>query len=61
MIDLKKVREDVSAYKEICRKKKRNIDVDGLLALDDQRKLLQKQVDDLKYQQKQKADNKDYE
>ena len=41
MIDIKKVRDDVQAYKQICEKRHMDIDVDAVLALDDQRKALQ--------------------
>ena len=61
MIDLKKVRDDVQAYKLICEKRHMNIDVDAVLALDDQRKALQLEVDQTKAQQKQLAAQKDYE
>jgi seryl-tRNA synthetase len=61
MIDLKKVRDDIQAYKDICTKRHMNIDVDAVLALDDQRKALQLEVDQTKAQQKQLAANKDYE
>nr|MBR6100496.1 hypothetical protein [bacterium] len=61
MIDLKKVRDNVQSYKDICSKRHMNIDVDAVLALDDQRKALQLEVDQTKAQQKQLAANKDYE
>jgi seryl-tRNA synthetase len=61
MIDLKKVRDDVQAYKAICEKRHMNIDVDAVIALDDQRKALQLEIDQTKAQQKQLAAQKDYE
>ena len=61
MIDLKKVRDDVAAYKIICQHKGKNIDVDWILAKDDKRKELQQKVDGLKFQQKELAAKKDYE
>jgi seryl-tRNA synthetase len=61
MIDLKKVRDDIQAYKNICEKRHMNIDVDAVIALDDQRKALQLEVDQTKAQQKQLAAAKDYE
>jgi seryl-tRNA synthetase len=62
MIDLKKVRDDVEGYKLICKNKLRpEIDVDHILSLDDQRKELQKKIDDLKFQQRQLAEKKNYE
>ena len=61
MIDIKKVRDDVQAYKQICEKRHMDIDVDAVLALDDQRKALQLEIDQTKAQQKQLAAQKDYE
>jgi seryl-tRNA synthetase len=62
MIDLKKVRDDIAAYKLVCKHKLRpEIDVDLILSLDDQRKEEQKKVDELKFQQRQLAEKKDYE
>lgn len=53
MIDIKKIRDDIEAYKKICLAKGKLIDVDAILAKDDQRKILQKKIDDLKFQQKE--------
>lgn len=61
MIDLKKVRDDVEAYKAICAHKGKSIDVDALLAKDDKRKELQLKVDDMKFQQRKLGEQKDYE
>ncbi len=61
MIDLKKVRENIEGYKEICKNKGKNIDVEAILAKDDQRKDLQKQIDDLKFQQKKFGEEKKYD
>ena len=61
MIDLNKVREDVEWYKKICVAKNINIDVDFVLSMDDQRKKLQKEIDDLKCQQKKFGEEKKYE
>ncbi len=61
MIDLKKVREDVDWYKALCKNKKKNLDVDLLLNLDDKRKEFQQKIDVLKHQQKELAAKKDYE
>jgi len=61
MIDLNKVRENVVAYKEICKNKNKNVDVDKVLELDDKRKELQQKIDSLKYQQKEFAAKKDYD
>jgi len=61
MIDLKKVRDNVEGYKLICQNKKKEVDVDLILKLDDERKELQQKVDELKFQQKQLAEKKDYD
>ncbi len=61
MIDIKKIREDIVAYKQICKNKNKDVDVDRLLKLDDQRKEFQKKLDDMKFQQKELAAKKDYE
>ncbi len=61
MIDLKKVREDVQRYKQICQYKNKYIDVEWILLKDDQRKILQLTIDTLKFQQKELAAKKDYD
>ena len=61
MIDLKKVRDDIQWYKKICQHKNKKIDVDKILAKDDQRKEFQQKIDSLKFQQKQLAEKKDYD
>jgi seryl-tRNA synthetase len=61
MIDIKKVREDVAAYKQVCKNKNKDVDVDLMLSLDDQRRDLQKRLDDMKFQQKEFAAKKDFD
>lgn len=61
MIDLKKVRDDVDSYKQICQHKGKKIDVDGILTKDDQRKEFQQKIDAMKFQQKELAAKKDYD
>lgn len=61
MIDIKKVRDNVEAYKQICKNKNKNVDVDLFLKLDDQRKELQKKLDDMKFQQKEFAAKKEFD
>ena len=61
MIDLKKVRDDIQGYKNICKNKGKKIDVDGILKKDDQRKEFQQRIDAMKFQQKELADKKDYD
>lgn len=61
MIDIKKVRDNVDAYKQICKNKNKNVDVDLLLKLDDSRREAQKKIDDMKFQQKEFAAKKDFD
>lgn len=61
MIDLKKVRDDVGGYKQICQHKGKKIDVDAILTKDDQRKEFQQKIDAMKFQQKELAAKKDYD
>jgi seryl-tRNA synthetase len=61
MINLNKVRENLQDYKKVCELKHRNIDVDLILDLDDKRKSMQAEIDDLKFQQKELAKKQDYE
>lgn len=61
MIDIKKVRENLDAYKAILEKRNMKLDIDAALALDDERKALQLQIDQTKAQQKQLAAQQDYE
>ena len=61
MIDLKKVHEDITGYKKICKNKNKDVDVDKLIFLDDQRKEFQQKIDSIKYQQKELAAKKDYD
>lgn len=61
MIDLKKVRDDIAAYKIICEKKGKQIDVEAILAKDDQRKEFQQKIDVMKFQQKELAAKKEYD
>jgi seryl-tRNA synthetase len=61
MIDLKKVRDDLEAYKKICQQKGKKIDIDAILVQDDQRKEFQQKIDTMKHQQKELATKKDYD
>ncbi len=61
MIDLNKVCEDVEWYKKICAAKNIEIDVDSVIQKDDLRRKLQKEIDDLKFQQKKFGEEKKYE
>ena len=61
MIDLKKVRDNVAGYKKICQYKGKKIDVEWILAKDDQRKEFQQKIDAMKYQQKELAAKKEYD
>lgn len=61
MIDLNKVRENLNEYKRVCKLKSKNVDVDLVLELDNKRKSMQAEIDNLKFQQKELAKNQDYE
>ena len=61
MLDLKKVREHLDLYKADLKKRNSPLEVDAILAIDDQRKSLQQQVDALKFQQKELASKQEYE
>ena len=61
MLDLKKVRENLDEYKQDLAKRHSDCDVDIILAKDDERKVIQQKVDDLKFQQKTLASQQDYE
>lgn len=61
MIDLKKICENIEWYKLVCKNKNKNVDVDRLIFLDDQRKQQQQKIDEIKFKQKQLAEKKDYE
>jgi len=51
MIDIKWIREDPDRFKAACATKKIACDIDALCALDDRRRSLQKELDDLKHRQ----------
>jgi seryl-tRNA synthetase len=61
MIDLNKVRDNLEEYKNVCKLKSKDIDVDLILSLDDSRKSMQAEIDNLKFQQKKLAKKQDYE
>ncbi len=61
MIDLKKVRERLDEYKQVCVHKHVDIDVDMILDLDEQRKQLQQDIDAKKNEQKLAGKSGDYE
>ncbi|MDR0860202.1 MAG: hypothetical protein LBO09_04420 [Candidatus Peribacteria bacterium] len=61
MLDLKKIRENYDQYKADLNKRGSSVDIDAILTLDDERKVLQQQIDALKFQQKELASKQDYE
>jgi len=61
MIDIQRIRENIQTYKKVCEHKKKDIDVDLLLKLDDTRKELQLKIDQTKFQQKELAAAQDYQ
>jgi len=61
MIDINLIRKDIPAYKKVCQLKKVEIDIDDILYLDDMRKTLQSDIDELKHKQKEFASKQQYE
>jgi seryl-tRNA synthetase len=61
MLDLKKIRENYDQYQADLNKRGSGVDINAILTLDDQRKVLQQQIDALKFQQKELATKQDYE
>jgi len=61
MIDIQKLRDNLTAYKSMCTHRQLDIDVDQVLALDEKRKTLQLQIDQLKHQQKEYAQQQQYD
>ena len=52
MLSIATIRENVEAVRYACQQKKKDIDIDRLIALDDERKNLQNELDGIKFQQK---------
>ncbi len=52
MIDINKLRDNLEQFKQAAIAKHKDINFEQIISLDDQRKTLQKQSDDLKHQQK---------
>jgi seryl-tRNA synthetase len=61
MLDLKIVRENLSEYKMSLSRRHSDCDVDMILAKDDERKIIQQKIDELKFKQKTLASQQDYE
>lgn len=61
MLDIAFIRENASRVAQAAQAKNKTIDIDHLLAIDDQRKQLQGQIDQAKFEQKQagKAGNRE--
>ncbi|HSW46372.1 MAG TPA: serine--tRNA ligase [Phycisphaerae bacterium] len=55
MIDIKLVRQDPKRFKAACRDKRIACDIDALCELDDRRRSLQKELDDLKHAQNESS------
>lgn len=50
MLDIKFIRENTEKVKEVCKIKKDNADIDKIVALDDERRVILSEVEDLKRQ-----------
>lgn len=53
MLDLKFIRENVGLVKESIKNRGMDVDIDRLLAIDDRRKTIQRQLDELRHKHKQ--------
>lgn len=56
MLDIKYIRENVEKIKEAAKNKNVNIDIDALIDLDEKRRNLQKQIDDLRAKRNELSD-----
>lgn len=58
MLDIKYIRENVDTVKENCKNRRLNVDIDQLLKLDEERRDLQQQADELRALRNQKSKGK---
>jgi seryl-tRNA synthetase len=58
MLDIKYIRENADAVKENCKNRNVNVDIDRLLALDEERRNLQQEIDDFKAVRNKKSKGK---
>ena len=58
MLDINYIRENVEEVKQNCLNRRACVDIDQLLALDDQRRTLQQQIDELRAKRKQGSKGK---
>ena len=61
MLDIQFIRQHLDEVRYAITHKHRDVDLDRLLVLDDQRKSLQTQIDDLRAQQKQAGSDRDFD
>lgn len=61
MLDINEIRTRKDELKKVCIAKNRTVDINTIIALDDERKSLQKKIDDLKFAQKQAGERRDIE
>ena len=54
MLDLKFIRENIDLVKKSIKNRGMDVDIDRLFAIDDRRKAIQKQLDELRHKHKQK-------
>jgi seryl-tRNA synthetase len=48
MIDIKKIKQDINAYKEVIEKRNLNIDLDGFLVLEEEKNKISSFLDSLR-------------
>jgi len=61
MLDINFIRENVDRVRSAITLKRKNLDLDYLLSVDDKRKSLQAQIDALKFEQKKAGEARDIE
>jgi len=61
MLDINFIRENTDRVRSAITLKRKNIDLDYLLSIDDKRKSLQAQIDSLKFEQKKAGEARDIE
>ena len=57
MLDIKLIRENPDLSKKACRQRGAKVDVDKILKLDEQRRKLQKEIDELRSEQNKVKDD----
>lgn len=61
MLDINFIRDNIDRVRYAIVAKKKSLDLDNLLFVDDKRKKLQQQLDQMKFDQKKAGENRDIE